>query len=1092
MNVVLVSQCGGRALPATRRILDQFAERKGSSTWLTPITEAGLETLYGLLRRGARRNTAVACHLVRGGEMELLWIVGNRARFDRRGNVPTDTTARAVLDRYRETGWRHTESIALLAAIAGLFHDFGKASAPFQAKLDGSRPTSHEPWRHEWLSVRLFEAFVGDDSDERWLTRLETSASSDDVPSFDALIRDTADHSRKNPLKRLRDRPLARAVAWLVCSHHRLPIPRRDDEEPHHRARADRAGAWIDDLGPGWVTPRRAEQPSAADWKRLWSFPQGLPVASVSWRWAAGLFGGKASAHADLVGMDWMADPLAMHVARCALMLSDHLYSSGPAREKWQDASYAAYANTRWDDAAAGGPARRLLNQKLDEHCVGVAHEAYRIVKSLPTLRASLPAIGNVRPLRRRSAGRFAWQNRAFEMAERVAEDSRRRGGFFVDMASTGTGKTLANARMAFGLSKCDGGCRFTVLLGLRTLTLQTAESLRRRIGLSASDLAVLVGSTVVRDLHERYEREQAAKDDVGSESAGPLFAEHEYVRYDGELDDSRISRWLDRAGRDGKLHRLVSAPVVVGTIDHVMPATESARGGHQIAPMLRLLCSDLVLDEPDDFDLGDLPALCRLVHWAGLLGSRVLLSSATLPPSLVEALFDAYQSGRQHFNTATAGQALPVVCGWVDEFRVHTERAMDSAGFAAAHARFVDRRLERLRKHEPPRRFGRLVSVAPASSVADGVAGTVLDEIRTLHELHGEISPDGLHKVSVGLVRMANIDPLVQVARAIAETGCASMDVHLCVYHARHPLYRRARIERVLDDLLDRHKPDRLWEHPSVEAARRRERRDQVFVVLATAVAEVGRDHCYDWAIVEPSSMRSIVQLVGRVLRHRVDRFPEAPNIALLRQNVLALRGQAPAFTRPGYEKAPLLLASHDLDDVLEPEHYVAPGAASRLREPNAPESERSLVDLEHVATRRTLDGVPSPGLYPASLWWKEATWWSYALQARTRFRAGEPTGHYALVADEREAEPRFELFTEGEWVVSDRFVHEEIRPADGILPWPSPSDSELLSALDEEHDEPLDRTCRQYLSVSLRTLDGADVCSYDPWVGVHRRGRD
>ena len=38
---------------------------------------------------------------------------------------------------------------------------------------------------------------------------------------------------------------------------------------------------------------------------------------------------------------------------------------------------------------------------------------------------------------------------------------------------------------------------------------------------------------------------------------------------------------------------------------------------------MLRLMTGDLVLDEPDDFDMADLPALTRLVHWAGLLGMR-------------------------------------------------------------------------------------------------------------------------------------------------------------------------------------------------------------------------------------------------------------------------------------------------------------------------------------------------------------------------------------------------------------------------------------------------------------------------------------
>ena len=37
MNIILISQCEKRALTETRRILDQFAERKGERTWQTPI-----------------------------------------------------------------------------------------------------------------------------------------------------------------------------------------------------------------------------------------------------------------------------------------------------------------------------------------------------------------------------------------------------------------------------------------------------------------------------------------------------------------------------------------------------------------------------------------------------------------------------------------------------------------------------------------------------------------------------------------------------------------------------------------------------------------------------------------------------------------------------------------------------------------------------------------------------------------------------------------------------------------------------------------------------------------------------------------------
>ncbi len=82
MNVLLVSQCSKRALTETRRILDQFAERRGDRTWQTAMTRAGLDTLRKLLRQTARKNTAVACHWIRGRDhSELLWIVGDARQF---------------------------------------------------------------------------------------------------------------------------------------------------------------------------------------------------------------------------------------------------------------------------------------------------------------------------------------------------------------------------------------------------------------------------------------------------------------------------------------------------------------------------------------------------------------------------------------------------------------------------------------------------------------------------------------------------------------------------------------------------------------------------------------------------------------------------------------------------------------------------------------------------------------------------------------------------------------------------------------------------------------------------------------------------
>ncbi|MCH5372588.1 MAG: hypothetical protein JJ992_01325, partial [Planctomycetes bacterium] len=108
MNVLFVSQCSKRALTETRRILDQFAERRGDRSWQTPITEQGLQTVHRMLRKTARKNSAVACHWIRGkNQTELLWIVGDQRQFNDYGGTPTNTTSRDLLRTQDENDWHH-------------------------------------------------------------------------------------------------------------------------------------------------------------------------------------------------------------------------------------------------------------------------------------------------------------------------------------------------------------------------------------------------------------------------------------------------------------------------------------------------------------------------------------------------------------------------------------------------------------------------------------------------------------------------------------------------------------------------------------------------------------------------------------------------------------------------------------------------------------------------------------------------------------------------------------------------------------------------------------------------------------------------
>ena len=694
MNILLISQCNKKALVETRRVLDQFAERKGERTWQTAITQQGLQTLRKMLKKSARRNTAVACHRIGGKNYsELLWVVGNANKFNPEGSIPTNFTRRDVLKADDENHWQTAEDIALLAALAALFHDFGKANALFQKKLK-TRKNTQEPYRHEWVSLRMFQAFVREDPDERWLRRLTTVSGADEDTLLQHLktIQDRPDSWRAQPFHALPR--LAQAVGWLILTHHKLP--RSPGRAANFR--------WISDflshsLTPYWNSPQIEKYDghglTAAmrkEFHQVWHFPAGTPLRSDQWCSKARRIAQRLLGRQGIFARDWLGDSFSIHISRLALMLADHHYSSlppGAGNPTYGDAGYTAYANT--------DRKTRQLKQRLDEHLIGVYKHSLWLVRALPGLRNTLPAIGRHTAFKKRTReGRFFWQNKAYELAYSL-KDQAQTGGFFgVNMASTGCGKTFANARIMYALADEKRGCRFSVALGLRTLTLQTGDAFRQILHVDEDDMAVLIGSAAVRKLHEEKEKKKDEDNFSGSESADPLLDTDYHVRYEGALADTAIKRWLEASP---KLNRLVSAPILVSTIDHLMPATEGTRGGRQIAPMLRLLTSDLVLDEPDEFGLTDVPALTRLVYWAGMLGSKVVLSSPPWLPLWLKGLFGSYSAGRNAYNNSCGERQPqpPVCCAWFDETQAEHAAIANPEDFFEQHQRFTSKRAARL-----------------------------------------------------------------------------------------------------------------------------------------------------------------------------------------------------------------------------------------------------------------------------------------------------------------------------------------------------------------------------------------------------------
>lgn len=977
MNVLLISQCDKRALTETRRILDQFAERRGDRTWQTPITQAGLDTLRRLLKKTARKNTAVACHWIRGRDhSELMWLVGDASRFNIQGAVPTNTTNRDVLRRSDENDWHTGEDIYLFSALAALLHDLGKACDAFQRRLLPDAALERNLYRHEWVSLRLFQAFVGADKDDAtWLARLAKPDAEDDASWLQHLQRDGLDKEAKADFPFKNMPPLAQAIAWLVVTHHRLPVMPCQKENDQWN--------WLGAKVPGFRTDRLRDLPGSitANWnetcdeidadkvKPYWHFPYGLPVTTPQWRKRASHLAERFLKRLCARGAgDWLDNPYLMHLSRLTLMLADHYYSTltDPSdRLQEGEKNYPLFANTNRKTGER--------NQTLDEHLLGVELHSGKVSHALPGFEQHLPRLARHRGLRKRSEDpRFRWQDKAADVAAAMRKRAAEQGAFMVNMASTGCGKTLANARIMYALADPERGMRCSFALGLRTLTLQTGSAYRDLLQLGDDDLAIRVGGGASREL---FEFRQAEAEASGSASTQSLLPEDGYVRFDGNAEAHPV---LKRVMHDPQVMALLSAPVLVCTVDHLTPATESQRGGHQIAPMLRLMSSDLVLDEPDDFDLADLPALTRLVHWAGMLGSRVLLSSATLPPSLIQGLFAAYRDGRAIYqrNRGEPGRLLNICCAWFDEHDQQQRNCADTEIFQEAHNEFAKQRHNRLSKAVVRRRT-ELVPLSFSSKNRDVIRQEFAHKIHEcalrLHQQHHSLDPGSGKRVSFGLVRMANIEPLFDVALALYKLGASEGSrIHLCVYHSQHPLLIRSAIERRLDQALDRRKPEAVFDLPDIRKhLDAHDEADHLFIVLGSPVTEVGRDHDYDWAVVEPSSMRSLIQLAGRVRRHRLVAC-ETTNILLFNSNLRHFEkgGGEPAFCKPGFESSDFRLNSHCLENLLFEEERNAIDARPRILARAELKPRDNLVDLEHFRLQKCmLDEDSSATLTPRQL---------------------------------------------------------------------------------------------------------------------------
>jgi len=908
-EVIAVCRSGKKSRERTARVLDRYFWRIGDRTWRGKATNACLDRMSRELRRGATRNTAVTIYEIRSAHESRapLTRIGSRAAFSDEGLVPIASHPAAFY-----MGMKGSEVDACAAAVvrvAALFHDLGKATKLFQDKLRrGLKGGQHEAdaVRHELHSAAVWDRLFGKCPDEGLgVTLAKLVPEQIDNACLEVAKKLAKLHfSSKNScfgdetgfsfLEPRQEGSLTHLIGMLILTHHRLP-----EGDSGHLA----------------ILVGRHVSKGSLDQKKL-RIAKGTPFWHGEW-WLTRL-------KREAKKLDANKKPTGADIAlRASLMLADHV---GSARKQGLETCPDHLANTT---NSIRGRRKRIPGDDLATHVRRVYAHARGAFDLLHRYRDRFPAldegqvpVGVMHP-EPSSIQHFRWQAEAARVARTVCAHAE--GGFFACiLAGTGAGKTrgaptiLANAAMG-DVRPERRYLRMFLGLGLRVLAYQSAREYVDGLGFSDEDVACLIGQPPVQfNWHD-------PGDEQGAESMIDLPEWLLVERGTGgvpEEGDAREVDWirslsadtsrglpafcdlvLEHAGKRAETgRRLLAPPIILGTIDHFM-GVASPVNARFLVQALRLFTSDLILDEIDQFDGEDIAAIGRLVFQAGTAGRRVIIMSATLTGDIAEALHIAYTRGWSEFARARKTSAhVNLLCSGDVPHSCFTNQNGQDLGQVMAKCR--EAVLSGIRA-SPPARRGKILP--PCNSWVDLVKQIDRGCAR-MHSLNAE-ECDGF-RVSVGMVRLTRISHTAGLAVQLPSgEQNGRLRAKVCL-HSQFPRLHRAWIEARLMQALTRkgHDPEKgvkllCQDERLFERAEKIGTKDIEIVVISSPVIETGNDMDFDYAVLDPSSVRSIIQAAGRVRRHR-SAEGEYPNVLILGRSPIAM--QDGSLRMPGVETKP------------------------------------------------------------------------------------------------------------------------------------------------------------------------------------------
>ena len=543
-----------------------------------------------------------------------------------------------------------------------------------------------------------------------------------------------------------------------------------------------------------------------------------------------------------------------LYYCRTLMQLADHYHSSKP-----QDASQGkscVYANT--DE-------KNKLKQNLNSHIIGVTSSVRLAAQALDDLRLKMPGLqaDDIAPIVK-SNDRFAWQSDCVELVRKAKELNPQAAFFTAIAADVGAGKSQACIRIA--QEAYDGEfARITVASCMRTLTRQLHAEYATKLNVSKGALGLFVGGISLQHKHDE-----------------PVFGidtqEGDVLL---ECDDQReipasvaqINGFLDGKAPDHV--NFISVPLLVCTTDYLRSAFEPHRGNHLIATQ-RIMSSDLILDEADAYALDNLLVMANLV---GLYGRNLHLVSATLTAQATSKIYESWYEGYCSYCASRSIETKTNALLLTDD----GQRIIPNSNTIAQQTQeFWLERSNAMKKRPTLRQAIEIECDSPfRNKLKQDFFKSIAKSIKGFHNDH-HTSHDG-KKISTGIIRFDLIDHCVKFGKFLAANkDLVGIPFRIVVMHGNFTNVERASKELLLSRILNRKGPEEdIFNHPEVYELLE-ENDEAAILIVTTSLAERGNDWDCDFCIMEPSNIHGLIQMAGRVNRHRrkcVDR----PNIGIM-----------------------------------------------------------------------------------------------------------------------------------------------------------------------------------------------------------------